>query len=393
MNLRSSPVRRSHSLAVVRALPGRKPLRDLPAARRVAGAWGWHFGHPPVDPGGLGAEARVPEVGDRIGTPGDDTHEHRRTAVGDGDRIPADVWIGEERADCGCQCAGHRYTPSMKQESHSERPTRIRAVQALSQAFRRSHPATSLDGQGYAADFRDTLLPQVLAEDFEADLSAGDGNELATKFRAAHSSSGLAVNCFAPFRGRIADLALPMGAGFDDLRFERKCPTGVRGGRAPNLDVVLSGPGGVVGIESKLTEYLSPHRAVFSPAYAEQIRDARRNQGYFREMLRLRDHPVHYTSLDAAQCIKHAFGLAHTFPDRPGTLLYLFWEPANPDAAPAFAAHRDEIADFSARVAGSSPAFAAMSYPELWQFWQEAEPADWLVRHLGDLRARYGVTL
>jgi hypothetical protein len=89
----------------------------------------------------------------------------------------------------------------------------------------------------------------------------------------------------------------------------------------------------------------------------------------------------------------HAFGLARTFPDRPVALLYLFWEPANPDAAPAFAAHRDEIEDFRARVAGSSPAFAAMSYPELWQFWQEAEPADWLVRHLRDRRVRYGVTL
>lgn len=257
----------------------------------------------------------------------------------------------------------------------------------------RQHPDTSLDPKGYVADFRDTLLPQVSLEDFEADLASGDGNELETKFRAAHSSSGLAVNCFAPFRSRIADLAMPMAAGFDDLRFERKCPTGLRGGRAPNLDVVLSGPGGVVGIESKLTEHLSAHRAEFSPAYEEQIRDARRDQGYFREMLRLRDRPDQYTWLDAAQLIKHAFGLARTFPDRPVTLLYLFWEPANPGAGPEFAAQREEIEEFRARVAGSSPAFEAMSYPELWRFWQDTEPADWLVRHLSDLHARYGVTL
>lgn len=281
----------------------------------------------------------------------------------------------------------------MKQVSISERPTRIRAVQALSEVFIRQRPDISLDPKGYAADSRDTLLPQVSPEDFEADLSSGDGNELATKFRAAHSSSGLAVNCFAPFRSQIADLAMPMCAGFDDLRFERKCPTGLRGGRAPNLDVVLSGPGSVVGIESKLTEYLSAHRAEFSPAYAEQIRDTRRDQGYFHEMLRLRDLPDHYTWLDAAQLIKHAFGLARTFPDRPVTLLYLFWEPENPDAGPEFAAHRDEIEEFRARVAGSSPAFEAMSYPELWQFWQETKPADWLVRHLGDLHTRYGITL
>jgi hypothetical protein len=281
----------------------------------------------------------------------------------------------------------------MKQESISERPTRIRAVQALSEAFIRQRPDISLDPKGYAADFRDTLLPQVSPEDFEADLSSGDGNELETKFRAAHSSSGLAVNCFAPFRRRITDLKMPGHAKFDGLQFERKCPTGLRGGRAPNLDVLLSGPGGVVGVESKLTEYLSAHRAEFSPAYAEQIRDTRRDQRYFREMLRLGDRPDHYTWLDAAQLIKHAFGLARTFPDCPVTLLYLFWEPSNPDAGPEFVAHRDEIKEFKARVAGSSPAFDAMSYPELWQFWQETEPADWLVRHLGDIHARYGVTL
>lgn len=282
----------------------------------------------------------------------------------------------------------------MKQESISERPTRIRAVQALSEAFIRQHPNTSLDPKGYAADFRGTLLPGVSPEDFEGDLSSGDGNELETKFRAAHSSSGLAVNCFATFRRRIADLKMPGHSGFGTLQFERKCPIGLRGGRAPNLDVVLSGPNSVLAIESKLTEYLSAHRADFSPAYEAQIRDARRDQGYFREMLRLRDRPDHYTWLDAAQLIKHAFGLARTFPKSPVTLLYLFWEPSNPDAGPEFAAHRCEIEEFRARVAGSSPAFEAMSYPELWQCWRDSAPTPgWLDEHLRNLQGRYLVSV
>jgi len=236
-------------------------------------------------------------------------------------------------------------------------------------------------------------LPLVTVEDFEADLSAGDGNELETKFRAVHSSSALAVNCFAPFRRRIADLTLPDGGSFETLAFEQKCPTGLRGGRAPNLDVLLTGSGGVIGIESKLTEYLTRHRAGFSPAYAEQIRDSRREQGYFREMLRLMEEPDSYVWLDAAQLIKHAFGLARTFAGRPVTLLYLFWEPANPAASPVFAEHRQEIAAFAERVAGSVPAFQAMSYPELWRSWQEAEPEDWLALHIEALRGRYEVTL
>ena len=282
----------------------------------------------------------------------------------------------------------------MKQESISERPTKFRAIRALSEAFSRQHPDIALDLKGYAADFHGTLLPGVSPEDFEGDLSSGDGNELETKFRAAHSSSGLAVNCFAPFRQRIADLTMLGHSGFDTLQFERKCPTGLRGGRAPNLDVVLSGPNSVLAIESKLTEYLSAHRADFSPAYEAQIRDARRDQGYFREMLRLQDRPDHYTWLDAAQLIKHAFGLAHSFPDRPVTLLYLFWEPANPDAGPEFAAHRDEIDEFRARVAGSSPTFEAMSYPELWQAWRDSAPTPgWLDKHLENLQGRYLVSI
>lgn len=250
-----------------------------------------------------------------------------------------------------------------------------------------------LDGKGYVSDFRDVLLPMVSANDFEADLGAGSGNELQTKFRAVHSSSALAVNAFAPFRQRIGELALPDHSGFQALAFEQKCPTGLRRGTPPNLDVLLSGISGVVGIESKLTEYLATHHARFSSAYEEEIRDARREQGYFREMLRLLDEPDSYRWLDAAQLIRHAFGLAGTFGERPATLLYLFWEPANPSASPVFAEHRREIAAFSERVAGSMPVFKAMSYPELWSSWRDAGQKDWLARHVEELRARYDVTL
>ncbi len=149
----------------------------------------------------------------------------------------------------------------------------------------------------------------------------------------------------------------------------------------------------MVGVESKLTEYLAKHRAAFSTAYAEQIRDERRERGYFREMLRLIDAPDSYVWLDAAQLIKHAFGLARTFRDRSVTLLYLYWEPANPDASPEFAAHRQEITAFAERVAGSTPEFRAMSYPELWRTWDAARPAEWLAQHLDALRDRYEVTL
>ncbi|KMK66146.1 hypothetical protein [Puniceibacterium sp. IMCC21224] len=281
----------------------------------------------------------------------------------------------------------------MNSSSLSPRSIRPRTLGALSHALQQMHPQGAVDDKGYAASYLDNLLPLVSPADFEADLEAGDGNELATKFRAAHSSSALAVNCFAPFRSRLSDLVLPLGQDFTRLQFERKCPTGLRGGRAPNLDLVLEGATSVVGVESKLTEMLGRHRAAFSDAYRDQITDFRRTQGYFREMLRLREAPDSYARLDAAQLIKHAFGLARCFGDRPVTLLYLYWEPANPECDPIFAAHRREIAEFADRVADATPTFAALSYPELWAFWQHHAPPQWLPGHLEALHQRYGMAI
>jgi hypothetical protein len=75
----------------------------------------------------------------------------------------------------------------MKKSSFSNSPVRSRALIALRAAFARQRPDILIDDKGYAPDFRDTLLPLVATEDFQSDLQAGDGNELLTKFRAAHS--------------------------------------------------------------------------------------------------------------------------------------------------------------------------------------------------------------
>lgn len=277
-------------------------------------------------------------------------------------------------------------------QTTSSSSVRAQAVAALRFALERARPGIPLDGHGYAGTFEENLLPGVGPQDFEADLRRGDGKELEGKFRAAHSSSALAVNSFGPFARHADDLLLLGARGFSAPRFEQKCHTGIRGGRHPNLDVVIESPAAVIGIESKLTEYLAPHAAKFSGAYREQIRDDRRNGAWYTEMLRLTEAPDGSHLLDAAQLIKHGFGLARTFRDRPVTLLYLFWEPANAADHPVFAAHRREIAGFADRVAGATPGFAAMSYPELWASWAADAPA-WLVEHLSHVRARYAVSI
>lgn len=262
---------------------------------------------------------------------------------------------------------------------------------ALIQGFARCAPHTFLDEKGYVGEAVANLIDGVALADFEADLRQGDGNELAGKFRAAHSSSALAVNTFAPFKSRPHELQIPGGDGFQSLCFEQKCPHGLLGRRSPNLDVVLVGATGVLAIESKCLEPLTPHVAEFAPAYDAEIRGARRDTPWFREMLRLIREPRTYRWLDAAQLVKHAFGIAHTFRDRPTTLLYLFWEPSNPEAYPIFAEHRAEVARFAECIRVGSPNFFAMSYPELWRSWDASPRPEWLRQHVARLRARYAV--
>ncbi|MGH6856751.1 MAG: PGN_0703 family putative restriction endonuclease [Methylocella sp.] len=254
-----------------------------------------------------------------------------------------------------------------------------------------------LDKKGYVSEASQNLIEGVRLRDFEADLRQGDGNEMEGKFRAAHSSSALVVNTFARFKSDPAALRLPVGGGFASLSFERKCPHGLAGRRSPNLDVVAEGPSGVVAIESKCLEPLTPHVANFAPAYYAEIRDERRRTAWctawYREMQRLGQDPCAYRWLDAAQLVKHAFGVAYTFLGRPMTLLYLFWEPSNPEAYPIFAEHQAEVTRFAASIGGGGPEFVFMSYPDLWRSWDACTEPDWLRAHVGRLRKRYGVAV
>jgi hypothetical protein len=238
--------------------------------------------------------------------------------------------------------------------------TASRATLALGTALKRAKPEVVLNSQGYVRDPSDNLLDGVRLEDIEADLRQGDGNELDTKFRAAHSSSALAVNNFAPFKRRPGELSLVGMNGLGRPCFEQKCPTGLAG-KPPNLDLVAKGDSGVVGVESKCTEFLHEHIAKFRPAYAKGIRDDRQKSPWFAEMERLTSEPTSYVWLDAAQLIKHAFGLARTFQAPSTILLYLFWEPTNARDFSIFDEHRREISDLqvgSVVVAQSSERLA-----------------------------------
>jgi Restriction Endonuclease associating with ARP len=99
--------------------------------------------------------------------------------------------------------------------------------------------------------------------------------------------------------------------------------------------------------------------------------------------------------LDAYQLVKHFFGLSLTYPGRPLTLVYLYWEPANPMGIELFARHRGEVDRFTSLVErDESCRFAALSYAEHWaEVEAGATQPKWLDDHLVRLRRRYEVEI
>ena len=105
-------------------------------------------------------------------------------------------------------------------------------------------------------------------------------------------------------------------------------------------------------------------------------------RGFERVRDDLRAGAAGFAHLDAAQLVRHAFGLrtaARRAGKRP-VLLYLHCEPtAWPDGRPVPAAARDrhrlETGDFAAAVAGDEVAFAHVTWKVLLDAWAEADDA------------------
>lgn len=248
-------------------------------------------------------------------------------------------------------------------------------------------------------DGKMNLLPSYVSQkDFECDFCRNNSNELKDNFLAPYSSSALVVNCFAPFRRRINELALPISGDFHELQFEKKCPTGFSG-KPPHLDVLLSGEAEIVAIEAKLIEHIRDYKcANFSNVYLNPVPNEY-NRGFSDEMRALMKTPKKYKYLDAAQLIKHAFGLANTYKgEKQITLLYIYWQPEDPDCpeyAHHFRMHREETETFKEQVSESKMNFHAISYPELWDMWSKNNQMkkSWLSKHVSELKERYSIRL
>jgi hypothetical protein len=227
-----------------------------------------------------------------------------------------------------------------------------------------------------------------LDPDTTKEFGEGAGSELGTSdapgsMASLRSSSALAVNVFAPWRGAdIASLSSLFAAdrSANRLRFEAQYPTGLRG-IPPHLDVVIDKQGGIpLAIESKFTEIYSPAHNGFRESYFEKpgLWDG---FDHVRELaLAITDGSVQFEHLGAAQLIKHALGLKNAYGPMGFRLLYLYYEWPSEVAD----LHNAEI-DHFAEIAQRDLEFAPMTYQELFERLETVEePRPGYMSYLSD---------
>jgi len=254
------------------------------------------------------------------------------------------------------------------------------------------------------------LLPDIPQDLIEAAYGAAPGNEIETgKFSNPASSSALVANGFGWFLSRKECLPCvigELGQGWQvtriDLEREMRFPWS--GGRHPWLDVAIEIPGHIIGIESKRYEpFRGKSAARVSEAYFRDVWGSRMDR-YSSVLKEIRDGRLRYTALDAAQLVKHAFGLRtnlHSANTGSGDipkkahLLYLYAEPRFwPDARDVdperISRHRDEISDFADRVRGDEVAFHALDWSSLLDGWERGQDPD-LAIHALRVRRAFGL--
>lgn len=206
-------------------------------------------------------------------------------------------------------------------------------------------------------------------------LAKAGGNEVESGKLASHeSSAALAVNCFGWFIPRpellppFPGLEPAFPAELVEVEYQARFPW--PGGRHPWLDAVVVTATHLIGVESKRFEPFRDKKIVsLSSAYDRTVWGD--GMGPFETMRdRLRTGETSFEFLDAAQLVKHAFGLvtdARRKGKRPA-LVYLFAEPAElagrAIAQAVLSRHREEIGEFAVAVGGAEVSFNAISYRE-----------------------------
>ncbi len=246
-------------------------------------------------------------------------------------------------------------------------------------------------------DDSEPFLPGVPAIHVLERLSKAGGNEVASgKFANLESSAALAVNTFGWFVDRpkllpaFPSLASMFPAKFVEVEYCARFPWS--GGKHPWLDAAIETDHHLIGVESKRFEpYRDRKRVSLSKAYDRKVWG---NQMAPFETMRdsLRDGNESFQYLDAAQLVKHAFGLVTDGKRKikSPVLVYLFAEPKSLNSKPidiqAFSDHRAEIARFANGVRDAAVSFHALSYRDWLRTWPLDGP---VAQHRVELAKRF----
>lgn len=230
------------------------------------------------------------------------------------------------------------------------------------------------------------ILPHLPRSLIHEAFAKAAGNELDSgKLDSPQSSAALAANVFGYFLspGRAGEF--PRNGHFDFLDgpvrqvdIERSLRFPWSGGRHPWLDAVIETDGWIVGIESKRYEPFRDQKEVsFSEAYERDVWGSQM-EGYSALMLQLKKGERQFRHLNAAQLIKHAFGIRTQAqedpesgrPARKPALVYLYAEPARIPGGRAIeeveiVTHRREISEFADLVSGCEVRFSALTHSRL----------------------------
>jgi len=252
------------------------------------------------------------------------------------------------------------------------------------------------------ANARAALLDYLPKDAIIACFQKGAGEELLSgKFVSPESSAALVANAFGFFLEQPALLFLPeklllAGSAFAVL-LEEEVRFGWRGGFHPWLDVVIETDEQFIGIESKRYEpFRDETKIEFSSAFDRDVWG--RNMDPFNVMRKaISSRRKQYAHLDAAQLVKHAYGLYSQAKKRgkAARLIYLYSEPTeypNGRHIPhrSFLEHAEEVSDFADAVLGADVQFASLRFTDLLKNWI-AEGTNTLRDHAIEMQKRYDV--
>lgn len=258
---------------------------------------------------------------------------------------------------------------------------------ALTQAVKRNIAQEAYGYDGRLKDWRHCMIDAYASDKIAKVDSILDVNRL----RQPESGVALAMNSFLQWRERPHQLPIAGETGFTDLRFDARCPTGVRG-TPPHLDLIAARGSRLVAVTSRGCDYLARRQTRLANAY-DTVNLPGRLKPWGHLLDSVREDRGRFMHADPASLMKFALGLGRTFAGYVLKLVYLYAEPTDARDFLAFARHRQELETIRQTVADSSVTFHPMSASEMWGDWHKAFGDPQLRGFVAQLRGRYDVAI